>query len=99
MEAPGLPPETLEGWYALHQLFMLDRSALRSLDADERRDVACESAESLSRVARPDGEGWSAVVSLVGSTADVMLMHFRSTVDELGEAQHAVARMPAMRFL
>lgn len=99
MEAPGLPPETLEGWYALHQLFTVDRNALRSLDAGELRDVRCASAESLATLAGPEGEGWSAIVSLVGSTADVMLMHFRSTMDELGEAQRATARVPAMRFL
>ena len=99
MEAPGLPPETLEGWYALHQLFTVDRNALRSLDPNERRDIGCESAESLSAIARPDVSGWSAAVSLVGSTADAMLMHFRSTMDELGHAQRAVSRIPAMRFM
>src|SRR5687767_8113629 len=28
---PALPPETLEGWYALHQLFTVDHAALRAL--------------------------------------------------------------------
>jgi chlorite dismutase len=99
MEAPGLPPETLEGWYALHQLFTLDRNALRGLKPDALRDVRCETGESLARLTRPDAEGWSAVVSLIGSTADVLLMHFRSTLDELGEVQRAVAKLPMMQVL
>ena len=99
MEAPGLPPETLEGWSALHQLFTLDRNALRSLAPEALRDVRCESAESLAALTRPEGEGWSAVVSLVGSTADLMLMHFRPTLEDLGAAQRTVARMPVMQFL
>jgi chlorite dismutase len=99
MEAPGLPPETLEGWYALHQLFTIDRTALRSLDRERLRDLRCESGESLAALAQPSAEGWSAVVSLVGSTADVMLMHFRPTMEELGEVQQAVSRMPLMQFL
>jgi hydrogen peroxide-dependent heme synthase len=99
MEAPGLPPETLEGWYALHQLFTVDQNALRRLPPDRLRDLRCESGESLARLSSPDGEGWSAVVSLIGSTADVMLMHFRSTLEELGDVQRAVAKLPMMEVL
>ena len=32
------PPETLEGWYALHQLFTVDRD-LRSRESDSRSTV------------------------------------------------------------
>jgi chlorite dismutase len=99
MEAPALPPETLEGWYALHQLFTIDRNALTALAPDALRDVRCESADALAAITHPDGDGWSAVVSLIGSTADVLLMHFRSSLDELGEAQRAVARIPMMKYL
>lgn len=99
MDAPGLPPETLEGWYALHQLFTVDRAALRTLTPDALRDVRCATGESLAALTRPEGEGWSAVVSLVGSTADVLLMHFRSTLDELGEVQRDVSKLPVMQFL
>lgn len=99
MDAPALPPETLEGWYALHQLYSIDRSALRALAPDARRDVRCQTAESLARLAQPDGDGWSALVSLVGSTADVLLMHFRPSLDDVGDVQREVARAPVMQFL
>jgi chlorite dismutase len=99
MDAPGLPPETLEGWYALHQLYAVDREALRKLAPEALRDVRCETAESLGALTRAEGEGWTAVASLVGSTADVMLMHLRPTLEELADAQRSVARMRMAQFL
>jgi len=99
MESPALPPETLEGWYALHQLYSVDRRALRSLTADAARDLRCTTAESLSDLAREATDGWSVVVSLVGSTADVLFMHFRPTLDDLRDVQHRVDRLPVMEYL
>jgi len=70
------PPETLEGWYALHQIFSIDAS-------DTRKRV-----QSTHELATPrDGEGWSAFVRLIGSRSQVMAMHFRSTLDAIGDAQ------------
>ena len=99
MDSPGLPPETLEGWYALHQLYTIDRRAIRALTADAVRDLRCSSADALGSIARETNEGWSIVVSLVGSTADVLFMHLRPTLDELRDVQRRIARMPVMDFL
>src|SRR5206468_2966698 len=99
MEPSALPPETLEGWYALHQLYTVQRRALRSLAPDALRDLRCATADSLGALTRHDGEGWSAVASLVGSTADVLFVHFRPTLDELREVQHRVERLDVMEYL
>jgi chlorite dismutase len=99
MESPALPPETLEGWYALHQLYTIDRRALRLLTSDAARDLRCTTAESLNGLAREASDGWSVVVSLVGSTADVLFMHFRPTLDDLRDVQHRVDRLPVMEYL
>jgi hydrogen peroxide-dependent heme synthase len=107
MESPAaLPPETLEGWYALHQLYTLERRMLRSLAPNVLRDLRCATADSLGAITRHDGEGWSAVVSLVGSTADVLFIHFRPTLDDLRDVQQRVDGLdvieylrPAMHFL
>ena len=95
----ALPPETLEGWYALHQLYTVERRTLRSLALDALRDLRCETAESLGAIVGHEGEGWSSVVSLVGSTADVLFMHFRPTLDELRDVQHCVDRLGVMEYL
>lgn len=86
------PPETLEGWYALHQIFRIDRDQGTHL-GHTRSDV----------FARPEsggnGQGWSEAVSLIGSTSDVMFMHFRPTLDDIGAVQREIAREQWMRRL
>jgi peroxiredoxin len=85
------PPETTEGWYVLHQVFTADRAALRAL-SDEKRLALREQAErALTAQATPPSGGWSAVVPLIGNRADLMLMHFRPTLDDIGAAQRAIA--------
>ena len=49
------PPETLEGWYALHQLF----AHPVGLTPNEKEQA--KTAELLNKLAKPDGGGWSAV--------------------------------------
>lgn len=44
-------------------------------------------------------EGWSVAVDLIGSKSDVMVMHFRPTLDAIGEAQRAVAGQLSVRNL
>lgn len=84
------PPETLEGWYALHQIFRIDRE----------RNTPAGTAES-DVFARTEGStnGWSEAVELIGSTSDVMFIHFRPTLDSLGQVQRELARQPWMRRL
>ena len=99
------PPETAEGWYALHQIFSIDRRALRALAPTERtalRESASKGLGALTAtVAAGDARrgGWSALVSLIGSAGDVMLIHFRESLDELGEAQAKIASEPLSDFL
>lgn len=96
MDTHVLPPETLEGWYALHQLFAVDRGALRALPPASRAALKHAAAATLAEVAAPGegGSGWSAVVPLVGSAADVMLVHFRSSLDDVGAVQRRLACEP-----
>ncbi|MFI5229970.1 MAG: chlorite dismutase family protein [Gemmatimonadales bacterium] len=95
------PPETLEGWYALHQLFALEHAAL---SADANVPVPANSARSpeLPRVeatpesgssASPKADaGWSAYARLIGSRAMLIAMHFRSSLEALSDAQHQSQR-------
>ena len=80
----GGPPETLEGWYALHQVFGVPVNVARDAMAKER------AANALGELSQP-GEGWTVGVRLVGSRADVMLIHFRPTLDSISQAQRRVA--------
>src|SRR3954467_955986 len=84
------PPETTEGWYVLHQVFAWEGEALRHL---LRADLRGEVERFLNALATPS-EGWSAVVPLIGSRADVMVVHFRPTLDDIGKAQRTLASIP-----
>ena len=85
------PPETTEGWYAFHHILAIDRASLRALGDDARARVRGEAERALDAIAMPAAGGWSAVVPLVGSRADVMLVHFRPTLDDIGIAQQTLA--------
>ena len=89
-ERVALPPETLEGWYALHQIFRIDRERAGDL-------AGATSAVFAPRVG--DEAGWSEPVALIGSTSDVMFMHFRPTLAGILSAQRDLAREPWMRAL
>ena len=86
------PPETTEGWYALHQIFTWNRPALRSLSPATLATQRDEAARILGGLAQPANGGWSAVVPLIGSIADVMVVHFRPTLDAIGAAQRELAK-------
>lgn len=94
--SPAIAPETLEGWYALHQLFTVDRAALRAIPEAERKAAREEAQWALEALAAPrnDDGGWTMLAPLVGSRADVMVIHFRPTLDAIGDAQRALARIP-----
>ena len=93
------PPETTEGWYAFHQILSIDRSALRALAPDARTRLRLEAEAALDAAAAPSSGGWSAVVPLVGSRADVMLVHFRPTFDGIGDVQRSLARVELLDYL
>ncbi|HEX6051490.1 MAG TPA: hydrogen peroxide-dependent heme synthase [Gemmatimonadaceae bacterium] len=99
----ALPPETAEGWWALHQMYTVDRRALRRSSQSERDAVAERSRSVLERVFESDTgtspEGWSTVVELTGAGADVMLLHFRPTLDDLTRVQRQLACAPLSDFL
>jgi hydrogen peroxide-dependent heme synthase len=109
-----LAPETLEGWYALHQVWRVDRSSLRRLSAIERQEIAAaarltwEASAAPGLAGLPDrsedgdlsgGSGWSAVAELTGSVGDVLVMHFRPTLDAIGEVQCRVAETRLSDYL
>lgn len=87
METNAYPAETVEGWYALHQMLGVDRAALRGLGPERVSNAIRSAAGTLDALATPQEGGWSAVVPLVGSRADVMLVHLRPTLDALAATQ------------
>jgi chlorite dismutase len=94
MDKSAQPPVTLEGWFALHQLFAIERRTLRAEPPAALRAACCAAADALDAAALPPDGGWSAVVRLVGSLADVLFIHLRPTLDALAEVQERLAALP-----
>jgi chlorite dismutase len=103
------PPATLEGWYALHQIFRVDKGRLqprelgrliKTASAKLGAATARSSASTSRRNKKREVEaGWSCFVSLIGSTSDLMVIHFRETLDGIGAAQNALAQTTLARAL
>jgi peroxiredoxin len=80
----------------LHQLFRIDPEKRELLQNPCSKVFDTDIGASPEDVAQT---GWSTAVQLVGSSSDVMFLHFRPTLDEIGVAQRAVAREPWFRAL
>lgn len=87
------PPETLEGWYALHQIFQFRKSVPAAPQlAQLSRDAlsALQGKRASREKANSDSdrtEGWSCFVGLIGSRSQLMAIHFRESLDAIGEAE------------
>ena len=82
-----ISPASIEGWYALHQMFSIDWAGLGTLSDEERALLVRDADGLMMSLAAPSAGGWSAAYRLVGGGADFMLIHFRGTLDELADAE------------
>jgi peroxiredoxin len=94
----ALPPATLEGWYALHQACSIDRAALAALSSDARAQIVSGAGALMEELAAP-ADGWSMGFRLVAGGADVLLVHFRPTLDELADVQLRLRTSPLWPLL
>ena len=88
----ALSPATLEGWYVLHQVYAVDWARVRALEVGEPDELAREAAALFAPLPGAPEAGWSAAFRLVGGGGDLLLVHFRETLDELSRAELAVRR-------
>jgi peroxiredoxin len=89
-----LSPATLEGWYALHQMFAADWPAIRALPPGRRGELAEAAVRVFAEVEREAAEGWTAAFQVVGGGADWMFVHFRPTLEELSAVERRIKGSP-----
>ena len=94
----SLAPLTLEGHYLLHEMFRLRRTEWGKLLEGRRAAIEEEACALLQRMAGRS-DGGSCAVAVLGQKADLMLMHFRASLEELHETQQDVARLALREFL
>lgn len=91
MADAGIAPLTLEGWYVLHQGFRVSYPLLKDLSPRERDAVGEEVAELLGGWADLGSDGWSGAYRMTGGGLDLMMVHFRPSIEALAECERAVS--------
>ena len=90
-------PLTLGGSFVLHQMFRLRWHAWRGLDHHAMKEVA-EEAASLFGAMEQGKEEQSALFSMLGHKGDLLIVHFRRTLEALNSAELSVANLKLAEF-
>jgi chlorite dismutase len=83
-------PLTLEGAFILHQMFRVRWTAWRDLGSADQKHVLSR-ATTIFAAMEANHEEPTALFSLLGHKGDLMLVHFRRSLDELNHAELTVA--------
>ena len=88
---PITVPETLDGWFALHDLRRFDRNAWSRLPKAQRERAVIEATDLLASFERVDDAagGHSLTFSVVGHKSDILMLHLRPDLGELHELERA----------
>lgn len=91
MADPVTAPETLDGWFALHDFRQFDRDAWTGLSANDRASAVTEAADLLASFERVDdaAAGRSVTYSVIGHKSDLLMFHLRPEVGQLHELERA----------
>jgi hydrogen peroxide-dependent heme synthase len=95
-------PLTLEGASVLHQMFRFRWIAWRALSLPERERVIEEALELMEAAEEGSGSprpNQSALYSLVGHKGDLMLIHFRDSVEDLNRFELELAQTDLYEYL
>src|SRR2546423_15188159 len=92
------PPETLEGWYALHQIFRFTKdkptpTRLTRLahSAIGMTGLGGSARTKAGRKSGGDALGGGCFVRLIGSTSDLLAVSFWQTLDPNGSTHAGLA--------
>jgi hydrogen peroxide-dependent heme synthase len=95
-------PLTLEGSFVLHQMFRFRRPAWRGVEASQRERMLEEALVLLSPMEQGCEDGHpnqSAIYSQIGHKGDLMLLHFRDSLEDLHRAEIATAHLEFADYL
>lgn len=91
-------PLSLEGWRVLHQMFRLRWPAWKALSANARQEATAEIATLFQEWEQSEA-GQSGLFSMLGHKSDVLILHFRRSLDELNDAELRLAQSKLAEFL
>src|SRR5579875_1908354 len=103
LHLPDFPPVplTLEGASLLHQFFRFDWKAWRACAPGERERIAAEFAHLLRQLERAAEAGpvHTALYSELGHKGDLILIHFRDSLEALNQVELELAQSRFHDFL
>ena len=83
-------PLTLEGAGVLHQMLRIRWQAWKSLDAHSQKRLIQEAVSAFGSL---ETDRQSALFSMLGHKADLMLIHFRPSLEDLNALEFRLARL------
>jgi chlorite dismutase len=94
------PPATAEGWHALHDFRTIDWDAWRAASRGAQDRAIEDGVEFLASAVdvRDAEEGASAVYSVLGSDADLLVMHLRPTTADIDALKRRFEATDLARF-
>ncbi len=95
-EAPIEVPQTREGWYVLHDCYVVDWPRWRACNAGN--DIIEEAKAWLEHVQAPE-RGDSALYSIVGQKADLLFLHYRENLEALDQTELSFRRLRLHDYL
>ena len=100
---PEFPPVplTLEGSFVLHQFFRFDWKAWRATTAAERERIASDAVAALKQLERDgsDAPVRTALFSELGHKGDLILVHFRESLEALNQVELDLAQTELYGYL
>ncbi|MEO6912609.1 MAG: hydrogen peroxide-dependent heme synthase [Candidatus Baltobacteraceae bacterium] len=91
-------PESLDGWWILHQMFGLDRRKWDALSGNERRKVVADAQRYFGELHSGLDTDLS-LAQLLGHKADLMLTHYARSFDGLAQVETRVAKLVLAGYL
>jgi peroxiredoxin len=93
-------PLTLEGAHTLHQFFRFDWKAWHAVPSGEREKIVSEAAAVLGSLEKnADGKVHSGLFSQLGHKGDLVMVHFRDSLEALNQVELALAQTVLYGFL
>ncbi|HYB98228.1 MAG TPA: hydrogen peroxide-dependent heme synthase [Candidatus Limnocylindrales bacterium] len=97
-------PQTLEGWYTLHDVYALNWPRWRARSQSERKAIAEEASAWLGRAAAANvqeaaGRGDSKLYSVVSQKGDLLFCHYRQSPAALNEVELTLRTLRLYEFL
>jgi hydrogen peroxide-dependent heme synthase len=96
-EIPAVPL-TIEGYAVLHQMMQFRWPAWQVLSTSARAEILAEAIPVLAKMEQNES-GQSGLYSLLGHKGDLMLVHFRESMDGLNQTELRLAQLKLSEYL